>query len=219
VPHTVECPRCRTRLAVPDAAIGKHAVCAKCGDRFTILKLHIREDEEASAEGPPEQDSPTETDLPPIAAANELIEAPASGEHQLPSPEKRECPFCNRLIATTAERCLFCHQLVSEENQRYVAAARQLLPSGAAYGNATTCYLCGNAIVKDEPRFRREVNTGRSAGTWVSRRSYGVGARQYFSVKTLCADCARQVDSRGCAKAAAILILGPTAATVAWWLA
>src|SRR4051812_393775 len=58
------------------------------------------------------------------------------------------------------------------------------------------CYRCGAPIGSGEPRYRRDVYTGGSRGTWLSRRSFGLSARRYHGPRTLCAVCARKHDVR-----------------------
>ncbi len=107
-------------------------------------------------------------------------------------PPEQVCPHCNSPAA--GERCDECGGRLTElQASAFTVAARpRPLPAGAVYGNAATCYLCGRRIEKDEPRFRRQVRTGRSSGLWVSRRSYGGGERQYYGLRTLCTECTRR---------------------------
>lgn len=53
-----------------------------------------------------------------------------------------------------------------------------------------SCYHCGTGGAS----YRRNVNTGTSFGSWVSKRSYGSSSRSYYGLRSLCENCAARVD-------------------------
>src|SRR5260370_28055394 len=68
-------------------------------------------------------------------------------------------------------------------------------------------YQCGAAIPSDQPHFRRDVYTGGSRGSWLSRRSFGASARTYHGPRTLCAVCAGRHDRAAKIKGVVIVAL------------
>ena len=52
------------------------------------------------------------------------------------------------------------------------------------------CYHCGAGGAN----YRRNVSTGSSFGTFVSKRSYGSSSRTYYGLRTVCESCAADVD-------------------------
>jgi hypothetical protein len=191
------CPACGHMCKAHSEDVGKHAKC-HCGHVIEI----------------PAPSAPTEIDLmPPIATVEQESIAP------LPPPVEFQLPpqFASELPATSPAESLPEH--VEKKEVWRVVDRLPPLPTGAAYGNASTCFVCGQKIANGEARFRREVRTGHSSGQWVSRRSFGAGGRTYFSMKTLCVDCARRVDSNGCAAMVALIAAGPIVGAAVWWLA
>ena len=87
------------------------------------------------------------------------------------------------------------------------SSAGDSLPAGVAVGKACSCYGCGKGIANGEPRFRRTVYTGDSRGGWPSKSSYGGMYRNYRGVRTVCLNCARRIDARGCAPSFFLVIL------------
>lgn len=53
-----------------------------------------------------------------------------------------------------------------------------------------TCYLCGRAGAD----FRRTVETGRSHGYYYGKRSTSYSTRTYTGLRTVCEDCAFDID-------------------------
>lgn len=70
------------------------------------------------------------------------------------------------------------------------------------------CYRCGGP----NANYRRTTFTGASKTSWTSRRSYGTGSRTYYGVRSVCEDCAREIDRQNSRKnifwIAAAIILG-----------
>ena len=66
-----------------------------------------------------------------------------------------------------------------------------------------TCFQCG------EPKsdYRRTVYTGYSTGSWVSKRSYGSSTRTSYGVRTVCKNCAGQIDKSQLVKTSFYLTL------------
>jgi hypothetical protein len=71
----------------------------------------------------------------------------------------------------------------------------------------THCYQCGAAIPPADPQYRRDVYTGGSQGTWLSRRSLGVSARRHHGPRTLCAVCAGRYDRATKVKVVAAIVI------------
>jgi hypothetical protein len=84
-----------------------------------------------------------------------------------------------------------------------------------------SCYVCGAPGARN----RRWVDTGTSTGTFVSRRSFGVSARQYTGLRTVCDGCASALDtsaratariSRVCGWMAFVLVASVVDAIAMW---
>ena len=54
-----------------------------------------------------------------------------------------------------------------------------------------TCYRCGAS----NANYRRTTNTGFSNGNWSSKNSYGSSSRTYYGTRSVCADCAKIIDT------------------------
>ncbi len=64
-----------------------------------------------------------------------------------------------------------------------------------------TCYVCGASDAHN----RRETYTGYSSGNWFSKRSSGHSSRTYYGVRTVCDNCAKQIDDWNTFKVVAII--------------
>lgn len=66
-----------------------------------------------------------------------------------------------------------------------------------------SCYHCG----KSGANYRRNIMTGYSTGSWVSKRSYGTSSRNYYGLRTVCENCAARIDKRNAIKTTVVLVL------------
>ena len=65
------------------------------------------------------------------------------------------------------------------------------------------CYICGAS----EACYRREVYTGRSSG-WGFGKRITSSVRSYYGVRSVCAECAKGIDSRNKIGCVVFLIIG-----------
>ncbi len=66
-----------------------------------------------------------------------------------------------------------------------------------------SCYHCGRTGAD----YRRTVETGFSRSNWVSKRSYGSGSSTSYSLRSLCENCAYNLD-RSKARSSAFWAIG-----------
>jgi hypothetical protein len=76
-----------------------------------------------------------------------------------------------------------------------------------------SCYHCGRSGAS----YRRTVTTGYSTGSWTSKRSYGSSSRTYQGLRSLCEDCAAQVDKKNAISV--VLLLGLVAVGLVYYIA
>jgi Bacterial SH3 domain len=55
------------------------------------------------------------------------------------------------------------------------------------------CYRCG----APNANYRRNTFTGESKTSWTSKSSYGSGSRTYYGMRSVCEDCANEIDHQG----------------------
>ena len=66
-----------------------------------------------------------------------------------------------------------------------------------------SCYYCG----KPKSDYRRNVSTGYSIGSWVSKRNFGSSSRTYYGLRTVCENCAADIDKARAIKTVFFLFL------------
>lgn len=66
-----------------------------------------------------------------------------------------------------------------------------------------SCYICGDSGAS----YRRTVTTGKSFGSFWSKRSYGSSTRTYYGTRTVCESCAASIDKWNIVKTCFFLVL------------
>jgi len=191
----VTCAACRRLFAVPspppDSSKTRAAVvtCPSCGRR---LRITFPENKQSDGElvcacGQRHRYSIRQkTDF----ITQEALPVPGESASSIPRETSGECVPAELAVPTSVS-----YRIASPS-----------LPAGAAYGNAVNCYCCGCTIARGSPRFRRTVKTGDSSGMSFGRRSLRYSTRTYRGMRTVCTNCARQIDSSiGCLVLAAAI--------------
>jgi hypothetical protein len=76
------------------------------------------------------------------------------------------------------------------------------------------CYRCGAYMPPEAPHYRREVHIGTSIGSFFYGRRIGMSGFNRSGVRTVCADCAKDVDRSNTIGCLVPLVLAAVAAVV-----
>ena len=68
------------------------------------------------------------------------------------------------------------------------------------------CSNCGKYMQPKENVYKRQVYSGKSRSVYYGRR-INFGTRSYYSVKSVCEDCAKKIDEQNASSSQSYLIV------------
>lgn len=126
MPISVKCIDCGTSLAVPDGLAGKSTKCSQCGHLISIpesvLVVDDVNNEETVKTASAEKDAvPSDEFL--LVEPVELVEVKFVNSNEPSSNnwavDRRRCPVCAEMIATSAAKCRFCGEVFDERAKKF----------------------------------------------------------------------------------------------------
>src|SRR4051812_46791101 len=105
MPQVISCPKCSTRMQVPDDATGKQVKCPSCQNLFVSGAPALQP--AGAAAGAASGSVPRPAAAPPPKAA-----APPPPKAQQPAAAPTKCPACGSDLLPGAVACMDCGFLI-----------------------------------------------------------------------------------------------------------